>query len=195
MHKLSRTHHSSIIAAVVAAAGCVAPSDTGEDVAASTAETERHGHVNNDCDWSQWGSDPAHTGQACRGTRHFDRITAHTTFDPFTEEEKADTEADFGEGVLLTHYQAPLLVGDDVYMELKAGEYTSCTEDPVNCGPFGWNSQVWTERKLSWHHGELVEDWTFAAISMSPASRARCTSSIGTPAERSRRSRSPAETT
>jgi hypothetical protein len=137
--------------------GCVAP---GDPETTAVAQEDRD-HDN--CDWPQWGSDPAHTGQACKGTRSLDRIAAHATFDPFTEQEQADAELFAGEADLFTHYQSPLLVGNDVYMEFKAGHYTSCDEDPVNCGPFGWNSQVWTEKKLHWHGGTLVEDWTFAS--------------------------------
>jgi hypothetical protein len=147
---------------VVMLGGCVAPDES--EPATTEIEQDSNGHGNHDdCNWPQWGSDPGHTGQACKGTRHFDRIAAHRTFDPFTEEEKADALAIQGAPALFTHYQSPLLVGNDVYMEFKSGDYTSCTEDPVNCGPFGWNSQVWTEKKMHWQGGQLVEDWTFAS--------------------------------
>jgi hypothetical protein len=140
--------------------GCAAPDEAEAPADLTVAQASRHDDEG--CDWPQWGSDPAHTGQACKGTR-LERIIAHRTFDPFTEEEKADAKIFRGEPALLTHYQVPLLVGNDVYMEFKAGEYTSCAEDPVNCGPFGWNSQVWTEKKLHWYGSQLVEDWTFAS--------------------------------
>src|SRR5262249_11868097 len=154
----SRTEWLAVMMGTLAGA-CVAPPDLEPTALATAAETRR----DDDCNWPQWGSDPAHTGQACKGAQSFDRIAGHATFDPFTEEEKADAELFTGAADLFTHYQSPLLVGDDVYMEFKAGHYTSCDEDPVNCGPFGWNSQVWTEKKLHWHGGTLVEGWTFAS--------------------------------
>ena len=149
---------SSVGLLIVGVGACVVPSEPEEAATASAVAQQR-----DDCEWPQWGSDPAHTGQACKGTRSFDRIAAHATFDPFTEEEKADATVFDGRADLFTHYQSPLLVGNDLYMEFKAGEYTSCVEDPNNCGPLGWNSQIWTEKKLHWRDGALVEDWTFAS--------------------------------
>jgi hypothetical protein len=157
-----RNSRTTFLIGIAMLGGCAATAEK-EPPAETTAVAREDGRGHDDCDWPQWGSDPAHTGQACKGTRRLEHIAAHRTFDPFTEEEKADATIFRGEADLLTHYQSPLLVGNDVYMEFKTGQYTSCTEDPVNCGPFGWNSQVWTEKKLHWHGGELVDDWTFTS--------------------------------
>jgi hypothetical protein len=156
--RISRT---AFLIGIAIFGGCAAADEAKAPADTTVARASRHGDEG--CDWPQWGSDPAYTGQACKGTRRLERIVAHHTFNPFTEEEKADAAIFRGEPALLTHHQSPLLVGNDVYMEFKTGQSTSCAEDPVSCGPFGWNSQVWTEKKLRWHGGLLVEDWTFAS--------------------------------
>lgn len=142
-------------------AGCKAAPDEAEATVA--ARDDRGARAR--CDWAQWGGDPAHTGAACEGPARFDRIAAHLTFDPFVEEEKDDAAIFAGTRALLTHYQTPLLVGDDVYLETKAGEYTACAEVGPDepCGPFAWNSQVWTEQRFHWRGHQLVHDWTFAS--------------------------------
>lgn len=155
-----RISRMAFLVGIAMSGGCAAPDEAEAPADATIAQASQRG--DEDCDWPQWGSDPAHTGQACKGAR-LKRITAQLTFDPFTDEEKADGEIFYGEPALLTHYQVPLLVGNDVYMEFKTGHYTSCAEDPMNCGPYGWNSQVWTEKKLHWQGGQLVEDWTFTS--------------------------------
>lgn len=145
-------------------AGCLAaPDETGPENDEATSAAESASSNGNNCDWPQWGGDPAHTGQACKGTASFDKVVSHMTFDPFVAEEKADAQIFDGRPILLSHFQTPLNVGDDVYMEFKAGEYTSCAEVPEGapCGPLAWNTQIWTERKFHWRHGKLVHDWTF----------------------------------
>jgi hypothetical protein len=117
------------------------------------------------CDWDQWGGNAGHTGAACKEVDHFDRISAHLTFDPFVDQELADTEARIDFANLAAHFQTPLLVDDNVYMEFKAGTYTSCDPTPAGalCRQTAWNTQVWTERAFHWSHGRLVADWTFAS--------------------------------
>jgi hypothetical protein len=117
------------------------------------------------CDWEQWGGSSEHTGAGCEEVEHFDRISAHLTFDPFLDKELADAEIQEGEADLFSHFQTPLLVGNDVYMEFKSGTYTSCDSVPdgAPCGILAWNSQVWTERAFHWSHDRLVADWTFAS--------------------------------
>lgn len=115
------------------------------------------------CNWEQWGGSPGHVGAACKEVKSLDRITAHMTFDPFLDQELADAVVQQGAADLFTHFQTPLLVDNNVYMEFKAGTYTSCASVPAGapCGSRAWNSQVWTERAFHWSHGELVHDWTF----------------------------------
>ena len=82
--RISRT---AFLIGITMSGGCAAPDEAEAPADPTVAQASRHG--DEDCDWPQWGSDPAHTGQACKGTRRLKRIIAHRTFDPFTEEEKA----------------------------------------------------------------------------------------------------------
>ena len=155
--------HSSFAIALATGLGACQGLDAAEPAAtASASVTAAHGGDKR-CDWEQWGGDPEHTGQGCKVVDHMDRISAHMTFDPFLEQELADAVVQKGNGALFTHFQTPLLVGDHVYMEFKAGTYTSCASVPPGapCGSLAWNSQIWTERAFHWSHGRLVADWTF----------------------------------
>ncbi len=131
----------------------------------STITAARHDAQEQRCDWDQWGQSPEHTGSACKEVTHFDRLSAHLTFDPFVDKELADAAIQVGAPDLRAHYQTPLPVDNDVYMEFKAGIYTSCDAVPAGapCGQTGWNSQVWTERAFHWSHDRLIADWTFAS--------------------------------
>jgi len=90
------------------------------------------------------------------------RQLAKLTYDPFVAEEQAEN---FGE--LLTHYQAPLTNGQDVFMEFTSGTYVSCnppaSHTPFPCGNDNWFNQVWNEKRLHWQAGQLVEKWSFAS--------------------------------
>lgn len=161
---LARSESAGAAESEASAGGAGAPAET-------TVGAERRGggrdRAGKRCDWEQWGGNPAHTGEGCREVHNFQRISAHMTFDPFLEQEVADAVVQSGRDALFTHFQSPLLVGNDVYMEFKAGTYTSCASIPppvppgAPCGRFAWNSQVWTERAFHWEDGQLVHDWTF----------------------------------
>jgi hypothetical protein len=96
--------------------------------------------------WSQWGRDAQHTGTADVAGQRLDRRLAQFIYDPLVSVAQAATGGD-----LLAHYQVPLLDHDDVYMEFKSGEYDRSS----------YSTQVWSEKKLSWIDGHLVEQWTF----------------------------------
>src|SRR5262249_15052656 len=79
--------------------------------------------------------------------------------------EKAEAEGD-----LLAHYAAPIIAGDDLYLEVKSGQYISCSPPgsgrlgaSSNCGPNAWGSQTWNVKRFHWENGSLVEKWTFAS--------------------------------
>ena len=114
------------------------------------------------CDWTQWGGSFLHWGQVCAKGQDAKQALAELTFDPFVPEEKAES---FGN--LVAHYQVPLLAGNDVYVMVKDGSYLPCDPpgsfEPFPCGPFAWDSQVWTEKRLRWQGGKLVEKWSFAS--------------------------------
>jgi len=164
---LQRTARPLGFAALMACVGACQGLEPSDPQTATTTAAERHDDHEHDrrCDWAQWGGGPGHTGAACEEVDGLDRTTAHLTFDPFLTQELADAEVQQGAADLFTHYQTPLLVGDDVYMEFKAGTYTSCDSVPdgAPCGLLAWNTQVWTERAFHWSHGQLVPDWTFAS--------------------------------
>ncbi|HEX2688172.1 MAG TPA: hypothetical protein VHN14_16195 [Kofleriaceae bacterium] len=120
---------SIALAAIATCLGACQGSDPGELQAAAdpllltAAPRGEHGRR---CDWEQWGQGPEHEGAACEEVDHFHRISAHLTFDPFVDQELADTAIQHDNIDLFVHYQSPLLVSDEVYMEFKAGTYTSC---------------------------------------------------------------------
>jgi outer membrane protein assembly factor BamB len=76
-------------------------------------------------------------------------MLSSTVYDPFLAQEIADAR-----GVLLVHYQAPLLDGDDLYMMSKRGTYTPCNvgSDGPSCGDpdetYRQRSQIWTEQRF-----------------------------------------------
>jgi len=121
--------------------------------------------------WPQWGANPQHTGMlagiAGQGVanKHADIV-----YDPFSDQEKAETQPLFGEAVLAVHEQAPITDGNDVYMVMKTGTYNSC--NPVGawagvgapvaspqCGPNTWNTMIWNEACFSWINGTLTQVW------------------------------------
>lgn len=113
--------------------------------------------------WTQWGGDGSHAGQACAEGQPLREELARVTIDPFVAEELRDSD-----GVLVVHYQAPLLHGDDVYMMFKGGTYTPCPtdgEDNIDCSldPFFRESQEWGEKGYRWVDGALRERWSFVS--------------------------------
>ena len=116
----------------------------------------------NRCPWENWGQSSSHDGSSCVVAQPANRTLAEVQFDPFVEQEMAESG-----GFLLTHYQAPLNDDQDhVIMMQKAGTYVSC--DPPGsfepfpfCGPFAFDQQIWQEKAFRWVHGQLREIWTF----------------------------------
>ncbi|TME95834.1 MAG: hypothetical protein E6I40_04705, partial [Chloroflexi bacterium] len=99
--------------------------------------------------WPQWGQNPQHTGQSSAVGQSADRLLADVVYDPFVP---AEQKATFGD--LLAHYQAPLLDGNDVFMEVKTGAFT---------GSSTWNTQIWGENAFSWQDGQLTQKWAWAS--------------------------------
>ena len=133
------------------------------------------GTTHPDCSWTQLGQKAAHTGAACAPAQGFTSVLATVTFDPFVEQEVLDAKAQSGQAALSVHYQAPLVTGQDVYLETKGGSYTGCTRfvtdsqgftipessDGGPCGQNAWDSQVWSEAYYRWETGALVEVASF----------------------------------
>jgi hypothetical protein len=69
--------------------------------------------------WPQWAQNPRHTGFLNVSGQDLNKILADIVYDPLVPQEQA-----LNGGNLLVHYQTPLVDGNDVYMESKAGTYT-----------------------------------------------------------------------
>src|SRR5258707_3524713 len=85
--------------------------------------------------WPQWGQNAQHSGTVTVAGQRLNNIVADVVYDPFVPQEQA---ANGGE--LLAHYQAPLVDGQDVYMEVETGTYDP--NDPT--------LRVWDEGKFTW---------------------------------------------
>ena len=123
------------------------------------------------CDWTQWGGNALHSGNACVAGQSLNRALATFTFDPFVPLEQAENNGD-----LSAHFQSPLIAGGDVYMVLKGGTYVSCQSlvdsngntyrglsDGGLCGNAGWGSLSWSEAHLQWGDGGLTQTWAYAS--------------------------------
>ncbi|HMF93129.1 MAG TPA: hypothetical protein VKE96_02495 [Vicinamibacterales bacterium] len=112
--------------------------------------------------WPQWGQNPQHSGFTTIVGQSPAQKLASLVYDPFVGQEQSEN---FGE--LLAHYQVPLTDGQDVFMEFIGGRYVSCNPPgsytPFPCGNDNWFNQVWSEKRLHWEGGRLVEKWSFAS--------------------------------
>src|SRR5947209_6410456 len=112
--------------------------------------------------WPQWGQNPQHSGSINTIGQSPNRKLASMVYDPFVAQEQAENS-----GELLAHYQAPLTDGQDVFMEFISGNYVACSPPgsytPFPCGNDNWFNQVWSEKRLHWEGGQLVEKWSFAS--------------------------------
>jgi outer membrane protein assembly factor BamB len=95
----------------------------------------------------------------------FGTVLATVVFDPFVPLEVEEAARLFGQGALYVHYGSPVIVGDDVYMEVKSGTYVSCggQSPPSPCGFDAWNQQSWTVKHLAWESGALVPKQSFGS--------------------------------
>jgi BACON domain-containing protein len=111
--------------------------------------------------WAQWGANPQHTGMVNVAGQKTAHQLADIMYDKFAPEEEAEEAAIVGAPVLLVHYQAPLIDGNDVYMMTKSGSYTSCGpvgawQTGASCGPNTWNTMIWNESRFTWENGKLI---------------------------------------
>jgi outer membrane protein assembly factor BamB len=97
-------------------------------------------------DWTQFAGDARHTGSVAHAAQPLGRVLADVVYDPFVKQQMDETE-----GVLLTHYAAPVVEGTDVYMEFKSGVYTGFQH---------WETQNWSIHKLQWEGETFVDSWT-----------------------------------
>jgi hypothetical protein len=157
---MSVRHHSLFVAALAA---CTAPA--AEDTLTQASSGAR-------CGWTQWGHDASHDGAGCAAGQTLAAQRAHVVLDPFVDQAVAEFNVG-NDGPLLTHFQVPLIDGDDVFVMRKAGTYPSCdppgSGTPFPCGPDAIDRLVWTERAYRWRHGQLEERWSFASDWKPPA--------------------------
>ncbi len=100
--------------------------------------------------WPQWAQNPQHTGTIDVVGQNLGRKLADIVYDPFVPQEQIFS----GENALLTHYQVPLLEGQDVFMAFKTGSYPLDQPDPTQF-------EVFHQKRLHWEAGRLVEKWDF----------------------------------
>ncbi|HEX3766316.1 MAG TPA: hypothetical protein VHW23_46810 [Kofleriaceae bacterium] len=120
-------------------------------LAACSDQPRPVGPASSECEsWRQWGSNPAHGGASCVTGQPLRTALSSTVYDPFLAREIDDAG-----GVLLVHYPAPLIDGDDLYMMTKRGTYTPCTvgdSGPSCLDPdelHRLDSQIWTEQRFA----------------------------------------------
>jgi hypothetical protein len=111
--------------------------------------------------WLQWAGNPQHTGFTQVTGQSASKILAKIRYDPFVVDEKRDAG-----GILVVHYQVPLVEGNSVYMEFKTGEWIACNppkawQTGAACGPNTWNKEIWNEKRFDWEQGKLVEKWNY----------------------------------
>jgi hypothetical protein len=116
--------------------------------------------------WAQWGANPQHTGMVNVAGQKPARQLADIMYDKFTPQEEAEETPIVGAPLLLVHYQAPLVDGNDVYMMTKSGTYVSCNpagawQTGAACGPNTWNTMIWNESRFTWENGQLIHIWDF----------------------------------
>jgi hypothetical protein len=106
--------------------------------------------------WPQWGQNARHTGFLNVKGQDLNRIVADIVYDPLVPKEQ-----NLNGGDLLVHYQVPLVDGNDVYMESKAGSYSK--------GAYA--TQNWHQNRFSWIGGVLTKVWTFDSDWVAPGSQ------------------------
>ena len=114
--------------------------------------------------WTQWGGDAQHSGFVPRAGQSPSSLLGQIVYDPVVQFAKLDVATDEDpEGFILTHYPAPLLDGDDVFMVFKSGTWISCLSEARPCGSDTWDQLTWGVKRFRWEEGSLVEKWTFAS--------------------------------
>ena len=106
--------------------------------------------------WPQWMQNPQHTGFLNIVGQNANNILANIEYDPLVADEQAHNDTD-----LLAHFQTPLVEGNDVYMESKAGSYT--------VGSYA--TQNWHQDKYTWQGNNLVKVWTHDTDWVPPGSQ------------------------
>ena len=94
--------------------------------------------------WPQFGRDAGHSGSAPVTGQSLRLVLAQIIMDPFAPQEISGTG-----GSLLIHYATPLIDGNDVFVEVKSGSFTS-----------NWQTQSWSVQAFRWNGNQLSVRWT-----------------------------------
>lgn len=100
-------------------------------------------------DWWQWGRNPRHDSASPAVGQRLERIEAEVIVDPFAQQEKNSVG-----GFLLVHYQAPIVDGNDLYLAVKGGQWTSNTTR---------ETQTWNVHNVRLTGGTKQTRWTYAS--------------------------------
>lgn len=105
--------------------------------------------------WTQWGQNARHTGVVDVSAQRPETILAEFQYDALATPMRADSN-----GNLLTHYMAPIVDGEDVFMMTRTGEWRSCQLFPSPCGTELWKQMQWSVTRFRWEAGKLERKWT-----------------------------------
>src|SRR5258708_3103961 len=109
-------------------------------------------------DWAQWGLNPQHTLSLTNTVAQpLNQNLVNIVYDANVAQEQADPNA---AGTLLVHYQVPLIDGNDVFIESKAGVYSNNT----------YSTQTWHQNRYTWQGSNFVKVWTFDTDWYAPGS-------------------------
>jgi uncharacterized protein (TIGR03437 family) len=104
--------------------------------------------------WPQWSQNPQHTGNIPLVGQDLGQILASVVYDTLAATEQQTL------GELLTHYQVPLVDGNDVFMESKGGMFNSST----------FSTATWGENRFTWQGSQLTEVWSYSSDWKPPGS-------------------------
>lgn len=107
--------------------------------------------------WPQWALNPQHTLDSTATAEPLTTNLVNIIYDANVAQEQADPN---NQGALLVHYQVPLIDGNDVFVESKAGTYTNST----------YSTQTWHQNRYKWNNGSFVKVWTFDTDWFAPGS-------------------------
>jgi len=107
-----------------------------------------------DTNWNQWAQNPQHTGNISLYGQGLNRILANVLYDSLADAERQV------EGELLSHYQVPLVSGNDILVAFRTGTF-----DPTNNA-----TATWGETHYSWQNNQLVATWAYTSDWAAPGS-------------------------
>jgi len=99
--------------------------------------------------WFQWGRTAQHESAAPVVGQTLVKIESEVVLDPFADLEKAATG-----GFLITHYEAPVIDSNDLFLVIKSGSFTGLQTR---------ESQIWNVRNMRRAGSDLQTRWTYTS--------------------------------